>query len=221
MITISDLHKRFWTRSGEAHWVLRGVSVTFPADRNVGIIGVNGAGKSTLLRLISGVETPTLGTIRCDTRVSWPIGLSGGMQRMLTGRQNARFLCRIHGFDDDMEERLRFIEDFTELGEALDEPVWTYSSGMRGRLNFALSLAFDFDIYLVDEMMGAGDVSFKEKSKKAIRDLASRAAMIIVSHSEGTIERMCQSVVWLHEGRAIWYDSPTEALRDYHRHALA
>jgi capsular polysaccharide transport system ATP-binding protein len=218
VITISDLHKRFWTRRGEAHWVLRGVSLTFPGDRNVGVIGVNGAGKSTLLRLISGVETPTRGTIRCDKRVSWPIGLTGGLQAKLTGRQNARFICRVHGFED-FEERLRFVLDFSELAEAFDEPVWTYSSGMRGRLNFALSLAFTFDMYLVDEVMGVGDAGFRNKSAKAIRDLASRSAMIIVSHSEGTIKQMCQAVVWLHEGQARWYDSPAEGLRDYLRYS--
>ncbi|OGA74830.1 MAG: polysaccharide/polyol phosphate ABC transporter ATP-binding protein [Betaproteobacteria bacterium RIFCSPLOWO2_12_FULL_65_14] len=221
MITLSDVHKRYWTSRGEPHWVLRGVSVAFPSDRNVGVIGVNGAGKSTLLRLISGVDLPTRGEVRCDSRVSWPLGLTGGLQRMLSGRQNARFICRVHGFESELEERVRFVHEFSELGEAFDEPIWSYSSGMRARLNFTLSLAFDFDMYLIDELMSVGDAKFRQKSTKAIRDLINRAGVIIVSHSEGTIRSFCHAVIWLHEGRAIWYDSPKDAIRDYKRHFLA
>jgi capsular polysaccharide transport system ATP-binding protein len=153
--------------------------------------------------------------------VSWPIGLTGGLQRMLTGRQNARFICRIHGFESELEERVRFVHEFSELGAAFDEPIWTYSSGMRGRLNFTLSLAFDFDMYLIDEVMAVGDAGFRQKSSKAIRDLVNRAGLIIVSHSEGTIRDFCHAVVWLHEGRAIWYDTAKDAIRDYKKHFLA
>lgn len=218
MIEVADVHKRYWRSKGEPHWVLRGVSATFPADRNVGVIGVNGAGKTTLLRLISGVDTPTRGKVRCHSRVSWPIGLTGGLQHMLTGRQNARFICRVHGFEDDLDERLRFVQEFSELGAAFEEPIWTYSSGMRARLNFTLSLAFDFDIYLVDEVMAVGDEGFKQKSSKAIKDLANRAGLVIVSHSEGVIRTFCHAVVWLHEGQSIWFDSAQEALAEYKRH---
>jgi capsular polysaccharide transport system ATP-binding protein len=221
MITVSDVHKRFWTSKGEPHWVLRGVSASFPPDRNTGVIGVNGAGKTTLLRLISGVDMPTRGEIRCDSRVSWPIGLTGGLQRMLTGRQNARFICRIHGFEDELEERIRFVQEFSELAEAFDEPIWTYSSGMRARLNFTLSLAFDFDMYLIDEVMSVGDAGFRQKSGKAIRDLANRAGLIIVSHSEGTILNFCHAVMWLRDGQGIWYDDAKHAIRDYKKHFLS
>ena len=172
MITVDDVHKRYWKRGGEPHWVLRGVSVTFPSDRNVAVIGRNGAGKSTLLRLIAGTDMPTRGAIRVESRVSWPIGLTRGLQQNLTGRQNARFICRIHGFEEELENRIEFVHSFSELGDSFDEPVRTYSSGMRGRLNFALSLAFDFDTYLVDEVMGAGDARFKAKAQKAMKQLA-------------------------------------------------
>jgi capsular polysaccharide transport system ATP-binding protein len=215
VIELTDVHKRFWNSRHEPHWVLRGVNITFPADRNVGVIGINGAGKSTLLKLISGVDMPTSGEIRCHSRVSWPIALTGGLQSMLTGRQNARFICRVQGFQDDLEDRLRFVQDFSELGDAFDEPIWTYSSGMRARLNFTLSLAFDFDMYLVDEVMAVGDEGFRQKSTKAIKDLANRAALVIVSHAEATIMNFCQAVVWLHGGHAMWYDSPKEAFTDY------
>jgi len=215
MIGLSDVHKRYWTRHGEPHWVLRGVSLTFPSDRNVGVIGVNGAGKSTLLRLIAGIDMPTRGEIRVESRVSWPIGLTRGLQQTLTGRQNARFICRIHGFEDDLQDRLEFVQSFSELGAAFDEPVRTYSTGMRARLNFSLSLAFDFDMYLVDEVMAVGDTAFKTKSREAMRSLASRASMIIVSHSEVLIKSFCDSAVLLHEGRAHWFDSVKDAVREY------
>jgi len=215
MITVTDVHKRYWKLRGEPHWVLRGVSVTFPADRNVGVIGVNGAGKSTLLRLISGIDMPTRGEIRVDSRVSWPIGLTRGLQPALTGRQNARFICRIHGFEEELQDRIGFVRYFSELGEAFDEPVRTYSTGMRARLNFSLSLAFEFDMYLVDEAMAAGDAAFKSKARRAMKDLASRAAMIIVSHGEDIIKSFCDAAVWLHDGKAYWFDSVTDALNEY------
>jgi capsular polysaccharide transport system ATP-binding protein len=217
MITITDMHKRFWTRRGEPHWVLRDVNLVFPSDRNVGVIGANGAGKSTLLRLIAGTEAPTRGEIRVDSRVSWPIGLTRGLQRMLTGRQNARFICRIHGFEDDIEGRLDFVQAFSELGESFDQPVWTYSSGMRGRLNFSLSLAFEFDTYLVDEVMAVGDAAFRAKSRDAMKEVADRASMIIVSHGEGLLKAFCDSGVLLHQGRAHWFDSVGDAIKEYRR----
>ncbi len=218
MIAVTDVHKRYWLRSGEPHWVLRGVTLKLPADRNTGVIGVNGAGKSTLLRLIAGIDKPTRGEIRVDSRVSWPIGLTRGLQPMLTGRQNARFICRIHGFEDELQNRLDFVHSFSELGTSFEEPVWTYSSGMRARLNFSLSIAFEFDMYLIDEVMAVGDASFREKSQNAIRALADRAGMVIVSHSAKIIRSLCQSVVWLHNGEARWFDSPSYAVKAFSKH---
>jgi capsular polysaccharide transport system ATP-binding protein len=217
MIELSDIHKRYWTSHGEPHWVLRGISLKFSPERNVGIIGVNGAGKSTLLRIIGGLDMPTRGEVRSTMRVSWPIGFGGGLQPKLTGRQNARFVCRVHGFADELEDRLKFVREFSDLGAAFDEPIWTYSSGMRGRLNFSLSLAFDFDMYLVDEVMAVGDAAFKVKAQKAIAALAKRAGLIIVAHSETTIRSFCQSAVWLRDGKAHWYDSVNKALREYNQ----
>jgi capsular polysaccharide transport system ATP-binding protein len=215
VIVLSDVHKRYWTRQGEPHWVLRGISLSFSPERNVGIIGVNGAGKSTLLRIIGGLDMPTRGEVRSSSRVSWPVAFSGAMQRQMTGRQNARFVCRVHGFEDEIEERIKFVHEFSELGAAFDEPMWTYSSGMRGRLNFSLSLAFEFDIYLVDEVMAVGDAGFRVKSQKAMRALAKKAGMIIVAHSESTIRQFCEAAVWLRDGKTHWYDSVNKALREY------
>lgn len=221
MITVTDVHKRYWLRNGTPHWVLRGVTLGFPGDRNTGVIGVNGAGKSTLLRMLARIDTPTRGEIRVESRVSWPIGLTRGLQPMLTGRQNARFICRIHGFEDELRDRIEFVQSFSELADAFEEPVWTYSSGMRSRLNFSLSMAFEFDMYLVDEVMAVGDAGFKEKSAAAIKKLAERAGMVIVSHNAETIRTMCDAVVWVHKGGARWFDSPDEGIAAYEAYQKA
>jgi capsular polysaccharide transport system ATP-binding protein len=160
---------------------------------------------------------PTRGEIRVESRVSWPIGLTKGLQQNLTGRQNARFICRIHGFQEELEDRIEFVRSFSELGDSFDEPVRNYSSGMRGRLNFALSLAFEFDTYLVDEVMAAGDARFKEKAQEAMKRLARRASMIIVSHSDDIIKSFCNAGVFLHEGKAYWFDTVMGALKEYRR----
>ena len=217
MISLVDVHKRYWTQRGDPHWVLRGITLDFPQNRNTGVIGVNGAGKSTMLQLIAGTDMPTRGEIRADGRISWPIGLTNGLQRTMTGRQNAKFICRIHGLEDDMKERLEFIKEFSELGDAFDEPVKNYSSGMRARLSFSLSLAFDFDMYLVDEVMSVGDAAFQAKSRKAVKELAERAGMIIVSHSESTIKSFCDTAVLLHEGRAHCFSSAEDAIKEYRK----
>lgn len=214
MIEISDVHKRYRTSQG-SKWVLKGVSLNIPRHSRVALIGANGAGKSTLLRLVGGIDQPNGGKIVRGCRVSWPLGLSGGFQGSLSGRQNTKFVCRIHGVRDGLNEKLEFVREFSELNDAFDDPVKTYSSGMRSRLAFALSLAFDFDTYLVDELTSVGDEAFRRKSQKAFEDLAGRAGLVMVSHSESTLKNFCQSAVWLHQGRAHWFDSVEEALREY------
>lgn len=215
MIVLEDVYKRYDTQGGHRRWVLQGVSFEIPPQVNVGLIGRNGAGKSTLLRLIGGVDQPTRGTIRRSCRVSWPMGFGGGLQGSLTGRQNAKFVCRIHGQEDELEERLQYVLDFSELGVAFDEPVKTYSSGMKSRLQFALSLAFDFDVYISDEVTATGDAAFRKKALKAFRRISDHAGLIMVSHGEGTLREFCTAGIWLHEGRAHWFDDIRDALRCY------
>jgi capsular polysaccharide transport system ATP-binding protein len=215
MIIVDDVHKRYLTDHGPGRWVLQGVSLTIPRNVSVGLVGRNGAGKSTLLRLIGGIDTPNRGRIERRCRVSWPMGLVGGLHTDLTGRQNAKFVCRMLGHDDDLAERIAFIEDFAEIGDAFDEPVTTYSSGMRSRLKFGISLAFDFDVYISDEVTSAGDAAFRKKAAKAFRDLADRSGLIMVSHSESTLRQFCQAGVWLHEGRAYWFEKLDDALKNY------
>jgi capsular polysaccharide transport system ATP-binding protein len=215
MILVDDVHKRYQTEHGPGKWVLQGISMTIPTTTSVGLVGRNGAGKSTLLRLIGGVDTPTRGRIERRCRVSWPMGFGGGLQGSLTGRQNAKFVARIHGHELDVGDRLEYVEDFAELGEAFDEPVKTYSSGMRSRLQFGLSLAFDFDVYISDEVTATGDAAFRAKAAAAFKKLAGRAGLIMVSHSAGTLRQFCSAGIWLHDGHAQWFDDIEEALKAY------
>lgn len=215
MIIVDDVYKRYQTDHGVGKWILQGVSFTIPPKLNVGLVGCNGAGKSTLLRLIGGVDTPSRGHVERKCRVSWPMGFGGGLQGTLTGRQNAKFVCRIHGHEDDIPDRIAFIQEFTELGEAFDEPVKTYSSGMKARLQFGLSLAFDFDVYISDEVTATGDAAFRKKASAAFKQLADHASLIMVSHGEGTLRQFCTAGIWLNEGRAHWFDDINDALKAY------
>jgi capsular polysaccharide transport system ATP-binding protein len=218
MIALHDVHKRYWTDRGEPHWVLRGITLTFPTDRNTGILGRNGAGKSTMLRLMAGIDMPTRGTVERTGRLSWPLGITRGLQGALTGRQNARFICRLYGYENEaLDERLAFIQSYSELGEFFDEPVRTYSSGMRGRLNFAVAQAFEFEMYLVDEGMGAGDIMFKKRAKAALRNRYESSGLVLISHNLSTLRNFCDAAVWLHEGQGYWFDSVNEAYREYRK----
>lgn len=220
MIIVDDVHKRYLTDHGPGKWVLSGVSLTIPPKTNVGLIGHNGAGKSTLLRMIGGVDQPTRGKIERHCRVSWPMGLGSGLQATLTGRQNTKFVCRLHGREEELADRIAFVQDFAELGDFFDEPVKTYSSGMKSRLQFGLSLAFEFDVYISDEVTSTGDRAFKKKASFAFKSLLNKAGLIMVSHSEGTLKDFCQAGVWLHGGKAHWFDNIDDALRAYHEEGL-
>ncbi len=215
MIIVEDVHKRYQTQHGPGKWVLRGVSFSIPRKLSVGLIGANGAGKSTLLRIVGGVDQPNKGRVERHCRVSWPMGFGGGLQGSLTGRQNAKFVCRVHGHEDDIPDRLAYVQDFAEIGDAFDEPVKTYSSGMRSRLQFALSLAFDFDVYISDEVTSAGDAAFKIKAAAAFKKLADHASLIMVSHGESTLREFCSAGIWIHDGRAHWFDRIDDALQAY------
>ena len=216
MIKVENLYKRYHNHHG-SDWVLRDVNIEIPSNVSVGLVGKNGAGKSTLLRLIGGMDSPDRGRIVTNSRISWPIGLSGGFQGSMTGRQNVRFVARIHGNKDDIDKIVQRVEEFAEIGGAFDEPVKTYSSGMRSRLNFGLSLAFEFDVYLSDEATAVGDRSFKAKATKAFRDRIGKASIIMVSHSEGILKDLCQSGIWLNQGQAIWFDDINDAIEAYHQ----
>lgn len=217
MIEVKNLYKRYHNHHG-SDWVLKNINLTIPQGVSVGLIGSNGAGKSTLLRLIAGMDSPERGEVIRHSRVSWPVGLAGGMQNNMTGRQNVKFVARAQGCrPDEVKRVIAFVEEFAEIGDAFDEPVRTYSSGMRARLSFGLSLSFDFDVYISDEATAVGDRAFKEKAKALFESKVGQASIIMVSHSEGILKDLCQAGVYLKEGEAFWYDDVKTAISDYHK----
>jgi len=216
MIEIKHLYKRYHNHHG-SDWVLKDVNFTIPMGVSVGLIGANGAGKSTLLRLIAGMDTPERGEVIRHSRVSWPVGLSGGMQGNMTGRQNVKFVARVQGSNPEEVKRvIKFVEEFAEIGPAFDEPIRTYSSGMKSRISFGLSLAFDFDVYISDEATAVGDRAFKAKAKELFESKTGQASLIMVSHSEGILKELCQAGVYLKKGSAFWYDDINDAIAAYH-----
>lgn len=216
MIKLHQLSKRYRSDRGFSHWVLNDVNLTIPTKTNVGLIGRNGAGKSTLLRLIAGADYPTRGEVIRQCRVSWPLGFGGGLHGSMTGRQNCRFVCRINGLTEaEIPERLVFVQAFAELGDAFDWPINTYSTGMGARLKFALSLVFDYDVYLSDELTAVGDAVFKTKSQQAFKDLMGRAGLIMVAHQEKTLKDHCTAGIFIHEGQAHWFDAIDDAFNAY------
>lgn len=216
MIEIKNVYKRYHNHHG-SDWVLKDINLTIPKGVSVGLIGANGAGKSTLLRLIAGMDTPERGEVIRHSRVSWPVGLTGGMQNNMTGRQNAKFVARVQGSSSSEIKRvIQFVEEFAEIGDAFDEPVRTYSSGMRSRISFGLSLAFDFDIYISDEATAVGDRAFKEKATALFKSKVGEASLIMVSHSEGILRDLCTAGLYLKDGQAHWHDNVEDAIKAYH-----
>ncbi|MCU0977303.1 MAG: ABC transporter ATP-binding protein [Steroidobacteraceae bacterium] len=215
MIALDRVTKWYPTRGGR-RYILRDVSMTLPRDRNIAILGRNGAGKSTFMRLVGGIEYPNSGTISTDLRVSWPMGLTGGFQGSLTGRQNSAFVCRIFSTDRrEIAERVAYVWDFSELGEYFDMPLKTYSSGMRSRLAFALSMAFEFEVYLIDEITSVGDQAFREKSAAALEERRGRASVILVSHSMPMLRHLCDMGILLENGEVSAFDTVDEAIARY------
>jgi capsular polysaccharide transport system ATP-binding protein len=213
MIHLVDVAKRYSTWAGD-RVILFPTSLTIPTDCGVAVLGRNGAGKSTLLRMIAGVERPDHGRIIRTVSVSWPLGFSGGMSTHMTGRQNVRFIARLNNADE--EEVVAFVENFAELGPYMDEPVGTYSSGMFGRLSFGVSLAIDFDYYLIDEGVGAGDQWFQEKCAAAFAERRRRSSgLLMVSHSGETIRQYCEVGMVLYRGHLVPFDDIDEAIRFY------
>lgn len=212
MIKLHKVCKRYKTANGY-NTVLDNVSAEFPVGKSVGILGMNGAGKSTLIRIIGEAETPDSGYVQCDKRISWPLGYSGGFQGKLTARENARFVARIYGEDPKYIES--FTEEFSELGEYFDEPIRSYSAGMQGRFAFSVSLACNFEYYLVDEALETGDARYREKFRMAFEERRAKSSVILVSHNEQTIRRNCDMAAILHAGSMTLYDDLKDALSEY------
>lgn len=212
MIEIRNVSKAYRTASG---WnqVLDNISATFPSDRSIGILGLNGAGKTTLLKLIGGVEPTDKGEIYRDITISWPIGFSGAFAPTATGRESTRFIARIYGAD--IKEVEKFVLDFSELGEYFDMPFQTYSAGMRARLGFSISMAVEFDCYLVDEVTAVGDQRFKEKYYNEFLSRRDRSTVIMASHQTHTIKEFCDMTAILFDSHITLYDSVEEGMKAY------
>lgn len=212
MISVRNVSKRYHTRSG---WrtVLSNVTFDLKKGEKIGILGHNGAGKSTLIRLMSGVEPPTTGTIERNMSISWPLAFSGAFQGSLTGIDNLRFISRIYNVDFDYMKE--FTEDFSELGEYLYEPVKKYSSGMKARLAFALSLSVEFDCYLIDEVIAVGDSRFAAKCKHELFEKRKDRSIILVSHSPSAMKEYCDNAMVLNKGVMHQFENIDEAYKFY------
>ncbi|MEX8492406.1 ABC transporter ATP-binding protein [Sphaerotilus sp.] len=215
MLDLIDVTKSYPSRLGR-RYIFRDFNLSIPDGCNAGLIGPNGAGKSTLMRLLGGLEHLDSGRIATNRHVSWPIGLAGGLQGSLTGRDNVRFVCRIHAASaDEIRAHVAFVQEFAEIGAAFDLPVKTYSSGMRSRLMFGLAMAFDFDLYLIDEVTAVGDAAFRKKSQELLQERLSRSNVIYTSHNMGEIARLCNLVVLLKPGSATIYHDVQEGIAAY------
>lgn len=214
MIEFRDVSKYYLTQSSRKV-VLDRFSLVLPAGAKVGVLGRNGAGKSTLLGMISGTVRPDSGEILRHSSISWPLGFKGSFHGDLTGAQNIRFVARIYGVDTDA--LVAYVQDFAELGDFIDMPVRSYSSGMRARLGFGMSMGVSFDWYLVDEITAVGDQAFKQKSLAMFRTRLKDAGILMVSHSVNTIRTYCTSGLVLENGRAEYFEDVGEAVRFHKR----
>lgn len=214
MIALEKVRKSYPTRGG-AREIIKGVDLVVRKGQRLGILGGNGAGKSTLIRLISGIEQPSSGRICSDMRISWPLAFTGTFQGALTGVDNLRFICRIYGADH--EEVRDFVEDFSQLGRYMREPVKTYSSGMRARLAFALSMIIEFDCYLIDEVIAVGDSRFQARCHEELFVKRKDRALIMVSHGSDYLRAHCDTGCVLINGELLSFVTVEEAIQLHER----
>lgn len=215
MISAAGVCKDYHSETGHGyHRVLSDISFSVARGEKLAVLGRNGAGKSTLIRLIAGIELPTRGAIERTMSVSWPVGLNGGVGGSMTGHDNIRFICRI--YNKPFALMREFVDDFAELGKFLAEPVRTYSAGMRARLNFALSIAVDFDCYLIDEIISVGDHRFQRRSQEELFEKRADRSLILASHVPHIVKDYCSRAFVLHRGRGKMFDDLDLALDIYH-----
>lgn len=215
MIKIENLTKSYRVPGGR-HYVFKNLNLDLPAGKSVALIGHNGAGKSTLLRMIGGIDKPDSGSIVSPKTISWPVGLSGGFQGSLTGRENVKFVSRLYASPAELQEKVAFVEEFAELGKYFDMPIKTYSSGMRSRLSFGLSMAFKFDYYLVDEVTSVGDARFRAKCEAVFNARHKEANFLMVSHNLNSLKSYCEIAVLLgRQNQVVLYNEIDDALLKY------
>ncbi len=214
MIELKNVTKYFRTKESKKY-ILKNVTMVLP-DVNIGILGRNGMGKSTLMRMLGKIEFPNEGQIASRESFSWPLGLSGGFVGNMTGRQNVKFVCNLYGKSkEETRDVIAYVLEFSELEEYFDMPVKTYSSGMKGRLGFGLSLAYDFDYMLIDETLSVGDMRFRTKAKAQLKKKIENCHVILVSHDMKTLREMCQAGLLVHEGELHYFDDIEEGIKRY------
>ncbi len=209
MIELRNITKSFPTRWGRKY-VLKNINLSFPTGVSVALMGRNGAGKSTLLQIIAGNMNPDSGQMITSGSLSFPVGFAGSFHRDLSGAQNTRFIARIYGVDT--QELTDFVQDFSALGRNFYLPVRGYSSGMKSRLAFGVSMGIQFDTYLVDEVTSVGDQAFRSRSAEVFKDRMAHSGAVVVTHSTAEMRNLCQAGVVLENGEATFYDDIEEAL---------
>ena len=215
MIHFENVSKFYPTKQGRSY-VFKDVNISLPTDKNIAVLGPNGVGKSTLIKMLGGADFPSRGIIKSDQRISWPLGLQGGLQGSMSARENVRFVARIHGYRDTSPVEKQ-VADFAEIGRYFDEPVRTYSNGMRSKVTFGLAMAFDlnFDILLIDELTAVGDANFKAKSKKLLLDQYENTKLIMVNHSLAELKQFCQAGIVIKNQTLNYYPDLKSAIEDY------
>ena len=214
MIKLINVFKYYRTR-GSVKIILDHVSMHLRAGTSYGILGINGAGKSTTMRLLAGIELPNAGKVKRGVRISWPLGFGQGLNGAMTGRENVQFVARLYG--QDPQKAVRFVEDFSEVGAYIDEPYMRYSSGMAQRLAFGLSMAIDFDCYLIDEVTAVGDARFQVRCNEEFAKRRQKADVIMISHSMETIRNYCSRVIVLAHGIMYEFANIDDAIELYNK----
>jgi capsular polysaccharide transport system ATP-binding protein len=215
MIRVEKLTKSYRLK-GHRHYVFRNLSFEIPEKTNLGILGVNGAGKSSLLRILGGIDHPDSGTIRTTCTFSWPLGLNGGFINHISARENCKMICRIYSMDiPDIPNALDRIKLMSGIGEYFESPVNTYSSGMNRRVAFALSMEFDFDYFLLDEITAVGDKRFRQTAANALEAKRQRSKVLMVSHQMHTLREFCDSGILLHAGEVSFFPDIEDAINAY------
>ncbi|EOX8193654.1 ABC transporter ATP-binding protein [Escherichia coli] len=218
MIKIENLTKSYRTPTGR-HYVFKNLNLEIPSGKSVAFIGSNGAGKSTLLRMIGGIDRPDSGKIITNKTISWPVGLAGGFQGSLTGRENVKFVARLYAKQEELKEKIEFVEKFAELGKYFDMPIKTYSSGMRSRLGFGLSMAFKFDYYIIDEVTAVGDARFKEKCAYFFKERHKESNFLMVSHNLNSLNKYCDIAFLISDnGQCDLFIDINDAIEKYKKH---
>ena len=212
MIQLDSVYKSF-KRNGATTVIAEDLSVAFPTGMTVAVMGRNGSGKSSLLKMIAGSIDPDRGRIFREGSISWPVGFAGNFHAEMTGAANVRFVARVYGVDT--KELIDFVDDFACLGPHLNRPIKTYSSGMRSRLSFGVSMGIPFDTYLVDEVSSVGDVAFKVRAAAVLNQRLSEKGAIVVTHSTKLVKRLCAAVTILENGRLTWFDDVEEGIAAY------